>query len=101
MRQGTALDRIIADFFRYDFVPEVLSRDPGTIDCWEKTSDDESFKWARRLIREEGILVGGSSGSALAGAISWLKSPIGWQDYGSVDGKNVVIILPDGSLPIL
>ena len=36
---------------------------------WVKTSDKESFTMARRLIREEGLLCGGSSGSAMWAAM--------------------------------
>jgi cystathionine beta-synthase len=48
----------------YDFVPKVLDR--SEVNLWCKTDDCESFHWARRLIREEGLLVGGSSGAAMA-----------------------------------
>jgi len=40
--------------------------------------------------------VGGSSGSAMAGALKWLKSEEGWKRVGSVEGANAVILLPDG-----
>jgi len=44
---------------------------------------------ARRLAREEGLLVGGSSGSAVAGALKWLsRRPL-------PEGSTVVVILPD------
>ncbi|WP_165228546.1 PLP-dependent cysteine synthase family protein [Aquisphaera insulae] len=43
--------------------------DPGVIDAAERVSDEESFATARRLIREEGLLVGGSSGTAVAAAL--------------------------------
>jgi cystathionine beta-synthase len=43
------------------------------IDEWIKTDDRESFLLSRRLIREEGLLVGGSSGSALAAALKVAK----------------------------
>jgi cysteine synthase len=42
--------------------------DPGVIDSAVRVSDEESFATARRLIREEGLLVGGSSGTAVAAA---------------------------------
>lgn len=51
----------------YDFIPKVLDRD--IIDRWEKTQDQEAFIMARRLIREEGLLCGGSCGSAMVGAL--------------------------------
>jgi len=69
----------------YDFLPEVLDRD--LVDEWVKTSDKESFLLARRLIREEGLLVGGSSGSVMQAALekaARLKA-----------GQNCVVILPD------
>lgn len=48
----------------YDFIPTVL--DHEVIDKWYKVIDSEAIPMARRLIREEGILCGGSSGTALA-----------------------------------
>jgi len=45
---------------------------------------------ARRLIREEGMLVGGSSGTALWAAIKYCK------DNKIGKDKRVVVILPDG-----
>ena len=47
----------------YDFIPGVLDRD--LVDDWVYVNDRDSFLMARRLIREEGLLVGGSSGSAV------------------------------------
>ncbi|KAJ1653897.1 cystathionine beta-synthase [Dispira simplex] len=69
----------------YDFIPNSLDR--SLIDEWYKSNDRESFTLARRLIREEGILVGGSSGSALAGALQMAKR------LGK--GKRCVVIFPD------
>jgi cystathionine beta-synthase/cysteine synthase A len=46
----------------YDFIPDVLDRD--LVDEWVYCNDRDSFRLARQLIREEGLLVGGSSGSA-------------------------------------
>jgi len=61
----------------YDFIPIVLDRDAKLVDKWIKTEDKESFVMARRLIRSEGLLCGGSSGSALSGAIraitTWIE----------------------------
>src|SRR5438874_11930163 len=46
-----------------DFYPGTF--DPGIVDRWVRVSDRDSFLTARRLTREEGILVVGSSGNAL------------------------------------
>ncbi|KAL8749994.1 MAG: hypothetical protein Q9184_006591 [Pyrenodesmia sp. 2 TL-2023] len=71
----------------YDFVPDVL--DQKTVDHWYKTDDREAFAYARRLISEEGLLVGGSSGSAIAAMVKSVK------DLGLGKGDNIVVILPD------
>lgn len=71
----------------YDFIPRVIDR--TCTDKWFKVDDQESFDNARKLIREEAMLVGGSSGTALAGALKAIKElKIG-------KGKRVVVILPD------
>lgn len=79
----------------YDFVPDVLSRDPKVINAWVKTSDEEAFAGVKQLMRQEGLLVGGSSGSALSGALKWLQSEAG-QKIAMTEGLNVVVLLPDG-----
>lgn len=71
----------------YDFIPEVL--DQQAVDRWYKTDDREAFGYARRLIAEEGILVGGSSGSAMAAMVRAVR------DLGLKKGDVVVVILPD------
>ncbi|SCV67706.1 BQ2448_5317 [Microbotryum intermedium] len=78
----------------YDFVPGVLEH--STVTRWIKSNDAESFAAARRIIRTEGILCGGSSGSALSGALAFLKSGEGKREFANVEGKNVVILLADG-----
>nr|WP_315268999.1 pyridoxal-phosphate dependent enzyme [Microbacterium lemovicicum] len=50
-----------------DFWPETF--DPTVVDAYERVSDAESFAMTRRLAREEGLLVGGSSGMAVVGAL--------------------------------
>ncbi|KIK48263.1 hypothetical protein CY34DRAFT_72233 [Suillus luteus UH-Slu-Lm8-n1] len=79
----------------YDFIPDVLSRDEADVNHWVKTSDDEAFKAVQALMRKEGLLVGGSSGSALSGALAWLKTEQGRRVAGT-EGLNVVVLLPDG-----
>ena len=71
----------------YDFIPEVLAQ--HEVDVWYKTDDRESFYWARRLISEEGLLVGGSSGSAMSACVKSIKE----MNLGPSDA--VVVILPD------
>jgi len=65
------------------------------IDQWVKTGDDEAFAALRLLLRLEGLLVGGSSGSALAGALMWLRTDEG-RAIADQEGKNVVVLLPAG-----
>ena len=70
----------------YDFIPDSLDR--SLVQKWVKTNDKVSFDLARRLIEEEGILGGGSCGSALQAALQEAKS--------LEAGQNCVVILPDG-----
>ena len=73
----------------YDFLPLVLDR--SVVDHWVKTRDGESFIMARRLIREEGLLCGGSSGATMAGALQAVRE-LGLADDPS---KRVVVLLAD------
>lgn len=69
----------------YDFFPDVL--DNKLIDQYMKISDKDSFLMSNRLIKEEGLLVGGSSGGATWAALEAAKN------LGK--NQNCVIILPD------
>lgn len=83
---GDEVGSYLVEGIGYDFFPDVLNRE--LIDTWVKTVDKESFQMSRRMIREEGLLCGGSSGSAMVGAVkaaTRLKK-----------GQNCVVILPDG-----
>ncbi|BGO90493.1 cystathionine beta-synthase [Rhodotorula toruloides] len=77
----------------YDFVPAVLSH--PNVTHWLKSTDTDSFATCKRLIRTEGLLVGGSSGASVHAALRWLKSEEGWRVAGGKEGKNVVVVLPD------
>lgn len=79
----------------YDFIPDVLSRGPETVDRWIKTSDAEAYAAVKLLVEKEGLLVGGSSGSALGGALAWFKTEAG-RKVADTRGLNVVVLLPDG-----
>jgi len=70
----------------YDFIPTVLDR--SVVDRWIKSRDKESFQMARRLIKDEGLLCGGSSGASMYCAVQAA------QDLGP--GQKCVVILPDG-----
>lgn len=69
----------------YDFFPDVL--DNTLIDRYIKTNDNDSFDLARQLIRKEGLLVGGSSGAAMWGALQAAKS--------LKKDQKCLVILPD------
>ena len=69
----------------YDFFPDVL--DNNIIDEYIKINDKGSFLMARKLIKEEGLFIGGSSGGAVYAGLKAAKEL-------SV-GKNCLIILPD------
>ena len=62
-----------------------LTCDLGVIDGAERVTDEESFAVARRLIREEGLLVGGSSGTAVAAALRLAAR-------GGCDGPVVAVL---------
>jgi cysteine synthase len=65
--------------------PENLHRD--VIDGAERVSDEESFAMVKRLVREEGLLVGGSAGTNVVAALRLAGR-------GGLDGP-VVTVLPD------
>jgi cystathionine beta-synthase len=62
--------------------------DLGVLDDVRQVTDAQAFATARRLVREEGILAGGSSGAAVHVALQ-VAGELG-------PGKVVVVVLPDG-----
>lgn len=68
-----------------DFYPGTF--DPAIVDRWFRVSDRDALLMARRITREEGILVGGSSGTAMFAALELAKE---------LDKDHVVVVLfPD------
>lgn len=68
-----------------DFIPRNFHRE--LIDEMIRIGDKESFYMTRRIAREEGILVGGSSGTAVAGAVKYAMR--------LTEPKTIVVVLPD------
>ena len=68
-----------------DFIPSTLDLD--MVDLVVQVDDEEAFRWTRRLVREEGIFCGGSSGAAMAGAVKAAE------DLGPE--RLMVVIFPD------
>ena len=71
--------------FGEDFLPTTL--DLSLVDEVIRVTDKESFLWTRRIVRQEGIFVGGSSGSAVAAAVRYCRN-LG-------PDRLVVVLLPD------
>lgn len=83
---GEKVSSYLVEGIGYDFIPDVL--DNSLIDEYIKTKDEESFIMARRLIKEEGLLCGGSCGATMVAALkaaSKLKND-----------QNCLVILADG-----
>jgi cystathionine beta-synthase len=74
-----------------DFFPGTF--DPATVDRWVRVSDRDAFAMARRITREEGILAGESSGTAMVATLDLVRELV------DTDGGHeavVVTLLPDG-----
>ena len=82
---GNEISSYLVEGIGYDFIPDVL--DNRLIDQYIKTQDQESFIMARRLIKEEGLLCGGSSGATMVAALNAASILKG--------GQNCLVILAD------
>ena len=82
---GNKVSSYLVEGIGYDFFPDVL--DNNLIDQYIKTEDEESFKMSRKLIKEEGLLCGGSCGSAMVAALKAAKN--------LTRNQKVLVILPD------
>ena len=83
---GTEVKPYLVEGIGYDFFPDVL--DNSLVDKYVKTQDEESFLMARRLIKEEGLLCGGSSGTAVVAALKTATK--------LTKGQKCLVLLPDG-----
>lgn len=70
-----------------NFIPGIL--DINVVDEVIPVSDEDSYKYAQAVVKSEGIFVGISSGAALKGAVELAKRK-------ESEGKNIVVIFPDG-----
>jgi cystathionine beta-synthase len=68
-----------------DFIPKTFNRQ--LVDEMVRVSDKDSFNMARRLAREEGLLVGGSCGTAISAALKYAAR--------LTEPKYIVVLLPD------
>jgi len=70
----------------HDFVPTVC--DSSVVDQWVKVSDKDTMLMARRMVKEEGLLCGGSSGTNMVAALKLAKD--------LKPNQKCVVLLPDG-----
>lgn len=73
-----------------DFMPKTMNL--NYLDDIVQVGDEESFIMARRLVRELGLLTGGSTGSAVLGAVKYFE-----RYSKEASNKNALVILVDSS----
>jgi cystathionine beta-synthase len=84
--QMTEAHSYVVEGIGEDFMPTTVEWE--FIDDVVRVNDKECFQLTRRIVREEGIFCGGSSGAAVAGALRWVRN-------NDAEGLNVLVILPD------
>jgi cystathionine beta-synthase len=76
-----------------DFMPG--THDPSIVDRWVRVSDRDAFRMARRITREEGILAGESSGTAVLAALDEARRIMAEAGSAARDAV-MVVVFPDG-----
>tara|TARA_Y100001970_G_scaffold32553_1_gene40415 strand:+ start:652 stop:1608 length:957 start_codon:yes stop_codon:yes gene_type:complete len=82
---GTEIYPYKVEGIGYDFFPDVL--DNNLIDEYIKVNDEDSFNTSRLLIKQEGLLIGGSCGTATFAALKAAKT--------LTKNQKCLVILPD------
>ena len=80
-------DSYLMEGIGYDFVPRVCDR--LLIDDWVKVDDWDALPMNRRIIQEEGMFCGGSSGAVLSGAMKYAK------EHNLNENHKIVCIFAD------
>ena len=70
-----------------DFIPRCL--DKTHVDHWMKANGKRSYTMARRLLREEALMCGGSAGAPMQAAVEYIK------EHKIGAGKRCVVLFPD------
>lgn len=84
--QLTKASTYMVEGFGEDFLPSTM--DFSYVDDVVRVNDKECFTMTRRLLREEGIFGGSSSGAAVAGALKWMR-------LNAQEGMVGSVIMPD------
>jgi cystathionine beta-synthase len=92
LHRGIPIEQTTAEGYKVegigeDFLPSTT--DLSVVDAIVQVGDQESLLMTRRLVREEGMFVGGSCGAAVVGAIKYARE----QKLGADD--TLVVVLPD------
>ena len=77
--------------FGEDFIPTTMDFD--VVDDVIRVSDKDCFQWTRRVVREEGLYVGGSAGGTVCAAVRYAER--------NQRQENILCIMPDSAVRYL
>jgi cystathionine beta-synthase len=89
---GDAVRPYLTEGIGEDFLPGTM--DPSVVDRWVRVSDRDAFAAARRITRDEGVLVGESSGTAFVAAMTIARELMADPAVSASDAV-IVAIFPD------